>query len=178
MAGKEMARRRWGWIGVGLLALGLAACGTPQPPAGSSAATPPAPPAVDDGLADNAPADRDEAPQDAAVDNGLLPNPAAVEVALAVPDGALPGPERLMGLTGDDLKALLGAPRFVRRDRPAEIWQYGTDTCVLDLFLYAGDKGGPHRVSHFEFRGRTVAGVAPADCYRQLLATRPRAPAG
>ena len=169
-----MARVRWGWIGVGLLALGLAACGTPQSPAGSS----PAPPAVDDGLADNAAPDVDEAPREAASDDGGLPNPATAEVALAVPDGALPGPERLMGLTGDELKALLGSPGFVRRDRPAEIWQYGTDTFVLDLFLYAGDKGGPHRVSHFEFRGRTVAGVAPADCYHQLLATRPRAPAG
>lgn len=175
--------RPWGgWIGIGLLTLGLAACGTPQPPSGPAAA---GPPAVDDGRVQNTPATPDTG--QAAADSGRvpavaakdrLPDPATPEVAMAVSANALPGPERLMGLTGVEIKTLLGSPGFVRRDSPAEIWQYGTDACVLDLFLYAQEKDGPHRVSHFEFRGRTVAGITPADCYRQLLAARSRTPAG
>jgi hypothetical protein len=108
----------------------------------------------------------------------VLPEADRLAAAPAMPDDALPGPERLAGLAAADLSALLGPPGFVRRDPPAEIWQYGTETCVLDLFLYADAAGGPIRVEHFEFRGRTVAGVAPKACYRDLLAVRAVRPAG
>lgn len=176
-----IGKRTWGgWVGIGLLALGLTACGTPQPPAGSPAGLAretPAPPA-DAGK--DAVKSADKAPAATGPAEGIakLPQPKRPKVALAVPPEALPGPDQLMGLSGDQLKSLLGLPSFVRRDPPAEIWQYGTATCVLDLFLYAEGKDGPHRVSHFEFRGRSVEGVAPADCYRQLLAARARSPAG
>ena len=160
------------WLALGLLACGLAACGTPQPAVDSAAPGQPVA-AVDPATA------RDAAePAPTGGDGGRLPAPATPEVALAVPSAGLAGPERLMRLSGDELKALLGSPGFVRRDPPAEIWQYGTASCVLDVFLYAEAKGGPHRVSHFEFRGRSVEGVAPADCYRQLLAARARVPSG
>ena len=36
----------------------------------------------------------------------------------------------------------LGAPEFVRRDGPAQIWQYRAENCVLDLFLYGNFRSG------------------------------------
>lgn len=174
-----MGRQIGGWMAAGLLVLTLTACGTPQPADGSAAPGPAAQVTVDDGLAEAGPATPPPETTDDPTSATLLPAPAAPEAALAaLPSAALPGPGRLMGLSGDEIKALLGTPGFVRRDPPAEIWQYGTNACVLDLFLYAAEKGGPHRVSHFEFRGRSVTGVAPAECYRQLLADRPHDTAG
>lgn len=45
-------------------------------------------------------------------------------------------PEQLIGLTPLDLAETLGDPAATRRDRPAEIWQYRSSACVLDIFLY------------------------------------------
>lgn len=164
-------RRRRAWrataaAGIALAALGLAACGTPREVAVAVAETaPPSQPAAE------TPARQAVLPEGERL---VAVTPAAV----ALPVGALPGPERLAGLTAADVSALLGPPGFVRRDPPAEVWQYRTDSCVLDLFLYADAADRPLRVDHFEFRGRTVAGVAAAECYRELLVVRPRRPAG
>jgi hypothetical protein len=154
--------RGWARAGVTVLALALAACGTPR-----HAPEPAAKPATEQAEAPPRQSVLPEAERLAAA------SPADVAAA-----PALPGPERLAGLTAPDLSALLGPPGFVRRDPPAEVWQYGTETCVLDLFLYADGADQPPKVSYFEFRGRTVTGIAPGQCYQDLLAARPRRPAG
>jgi hypothetical protein len=65
---------------------------------------------------------------------------------------------------------LLGPPLSVRRDDPAEAWQYATDDCILDLFFY--QETGSWRVAHIE--ARTIAALdAPADaCVKSVLAVR------
>ena len=45
-------------------------------------------------------------------------------------------PQRLLDLGRHELASILGKPAFIRRDMSAEVWQYRTDACVLDLFLY------------------------------------------
>ena len=94
--------------------------------------------------------------------------------AIAIED--LPGPEHLIGLDSDRVAALLGPPGFRRRDNPAEIWQYGDESCILDLFLYKA--GEAYRVTHVEVRGRSVAVVDRKACYLGLLKTRPGPKAG
>ena len=47
-----------------------------------------------------------------------------------------PAIHKLKGLTSAHLTDLLGAPSFRRRDKPAELWQYRTQECVIDFFLY------------------------------------------
>lgn len=160
-----------GWMRAGVVALALApaACAAPR-----SALVPGAQPA----------AERSETSQPAVETprQSVLPEAerlAAVPPAdVGAPAPTLPGPERLAGLTASDLSALLGPPGFVRRDPPAEVWQYGTESCMLDLFLYADGAGQPPKVSYFEFRGRSVSGIAPGQCYQELLAARTRRPAG
>lgn len=193
---------------VGLLA-GLVGCGTPEPPHpahetvpegtfGATQAPPPAAPAeVPAAIAPDsaAPAQASTPSATAAAQPEVHPPAAETappaeprvalpatdtpQVALAVP-GPLPGPEKLVGLTGTQLTALLGVPGFVRRDAPAEIWQYRDGDCVLDLFLYAPEskRPGPPTVTHYEFRGRTVESVSESACYLRLLAAARRAPGG
>lgn len=86
----------------------------------------------------------------------------------------VPGPKHLLGLDGARVSQLLGPPDFRRQDKPAEIWQYRSADCVLDLFLY-GKPGGGARVSHVEIRDLGKPAVSEADCLRALFKDRPRA---
>ncbi|WP_189049877.1 hypothetical protein [Aliidongia dinghuensis] len=56
----------------------------------------------------------------------------------------------------------LGTPDFTRRDPPAEIWQYRSASCVLDVFLYPGDGG--LKVAHATTRDRIKLGTPDNGC--------------
>jgi len=85
------------------------------------------------------------------------------------PEKVFPPPERLMGLAGGELLDLLGRPRFKRRDDPAEIWQYRTDACALDLFLYRAADGNTFTVRHMETRNMNGAGLGARECVARLF---------
>jgi len=73
-----------------------------------------------------------------------------------------------IGLDDSTLSRTLGRPNQVRKDAPAEIWQYAGANCVVDFYLYAGDSGGL-AVAYMEARDR-AAEVTPADrCVKSLL---------
>lgn len=59
-------------------------------------------------------------------------------------------PGKLVGLDLDTIHDLLGDPALVRRDGSAEVWQYRSASCVLDLFIY----GPPKAVAHVDLRDR------------------------
>jgi hypothetical protein len=68
----------------------------------------------------------------------------------------------LIGLGSREVETLFGQPRFVRRDGPAQIWQYGTEACTVNLFFY---RDGPMlRVRHVEFRNRSSDLAAAGGC--------------
>lgn len=72
-----------------------------------------------------------------------------------------------IGLGDDDLSRTLGQPKFVRKDAPAEIWQYSGADCVVDFYLYAGATG--LSVAYLEARDR-AAESTPADrCVKSLM---------
>ena len=60
--------------------------------------------------------------------------------ATAAP-GAAPQapPGDLLGLDETALKRWFGTPSLIRRDYPAEVWQYRAKACVLELYLYPAD---------------------------------------
>jgi hypothetical protein len=126
--------RRFFMIGALMASLGLAACRTPPP----AIIVPPS--AAAEALAPPAP----------------TPTPAE-PAATRVPE--LPV---LTGLGPAELIALLGEPDFRRRDPPAELWQYRSADCVLDVFLYG--EGGSYRVVRSETRDRHVLPPLIASC--------------
>ena len=79
-------------------------------------------------------------------------------------------PARLLGLGPRDLEGLLGGPELVRRETPAESWQYRTGACVLDVVLYDEVQGG--RVTYVEARDHGGAQIATRPCLNQVLRTR------
>lgn len=76
-------------------------------------------------------------------------------------------PTTVMGLDRGAVEQLLGRPGFVHRESPAEIWQYQTTSCVLDVFLY--DVAVGQRVTYVEARSTEAAepmATATAACHR------------
>lgn len=74
----------------------------------------------------------------------------------------VPTPDRLAGLTGDELRAALGAPTLLRQDGPTQLWQYVGSGCVLHVFLM--EESGVYRVKHAETRFDDKAAGSPPTC--------------
>ncbi|KLN60666.1 hypothetical protein WH96_09190 [Kiloniella spongiae] len=75
-------------------------------------------------------------------------------------------PKQLLGINTDALKDLLGTPSFIRKESPAEIWQYNAKDCVLDLVLYDAV------TSYVEARDDQVRPMDNRTCLRRLLLSK------
>ncbi len=93
--------------------------------------------------------------------------PPVVEPEVAAIPEVFPQPETMLGLGRDGMTDLLGAPGFLRRDSPAEIWQYSDEACILDVFLY--EEGDDYRVLHFEVRNRDGGTLSRDDCFAGFI---------
>jgi hypothetical protein len=94
------------------------------------------------------------------------PAPATVASVTPLARPPLKDVRELIGLERHELQARLGDPVLRRRDAPAEIWQYRSALCVLDLFLY---RDGPAmRVSNAELRPRDGRELPAATCLSSL----------
>jgi len=76
----------------------------------------------------------------------------------------------MIGADSVALQRLFGPPRLVRRDAPAELWQYQTRDCVVDLFLYQEKDG--LRLAYLEARTGAALVTAPRPCVDAVLASR------
>jgi hypothetical protein len=104
--------------------------------------------------------------------------PAAVTATVSLPEPATPastGGTRhpplndlhdLIGLERDQVQSRLGDPAMRRRDAPAEIWQYRSALCVVDLFLYR--EGQTVRVTNAEMRPRDGRELPAETCLSSL----------
>jgi hypothetical protein len=158
------------------IGLGLAAC---QNASGDDATTGDA--SADEAAAVEAPAD---AATDTPAETAEVPGEAAPPEIAAVPPEPPPPPEpviddnpdRLFGLDRTALSALLGEPALIRREAPAEIWQYRTATCVFDVFLY--DAADTSRVQYIEARDSAAQQIDARGCLNQLLRAHMGLPLG
>jgi hypothetical protein len=104
----------------------------------------------------------------------VTPEPAP-QVAARPPEPPInDDPAQLLGLDRSGVAALLGDPDLIRRDSPAEIWQYVTADCVLDVVLYANGRG--YAVSYTEARDAAAVVQAPRPCLNRLLRARRSTP--
>jgi len=110
-------------------------------------------------------------------------SPAAPETETDPATAALPpepviddNPQRLMGLGPGALSTILGEPELIRREAPAEIWQYRNDNCVLDVFLY--DTAGRREVTYVEARDGAAQQIEARACLNELLRARLAQPLG
>jgi hypothetical protein len=83
---------------------------------------------------------------------------------------SLGDPAGMIGADAGAVQRLLGPPRLVRRDAPAELWQYRARDCVVDLFLYQEKDG--LRLAYVEARTGAAEITAPRPCLEALRAGR------
>jgi hypothetical protein len=90
----------------------------------------------------------------------------ALAMAPAATRAPLKDVRELIGLERHEIQARLGDPALRRRDAPAEIWQYRSPLCVLDVFLY---RDGPAmRVTNAELRPRDGRELPATTCLSSL----------
>lgn len=156
-----------GRIALALTLLLVAACAGPQKPPARTSAAAAAPAATASGR--DTPSRTAAAPKSKPSDGNKI-------AALVPPPPPPPLPNlsagQFIGQGPDDLVAMLGEPRLIRRDYPAEIWQYVRPGCVLLVFLYESTVD-PQRVWYLEMHDGSVSlaslsTVAQRTCLQDL----------
>ncbi len=75
------------------------------------------------------------------------------------------GPEDMIGLDGGSVTRLLGRPGFTRVEGPAQVWQYASRSCVLDIVFYDS------KAAYLEARDASGVAVAARACLRAHVRT-------
>lgn len=78
-------------------------------------------------------------------------------------------PDSLIGSRRSDLRARLGTPALLRREPPAEFWQFAGDGCVLHVYLYETDSSERYEVTHVELLPRGGLDTVPPGCFDRML---------
>lgn len=144
--------------GLLLIALVLGAC-APAAPVGQPAAATPIPTPR-------------PAPVAAPAQPAISPEVAAIPPIPVLPPRDRPDPtltpERLVGLTEEDLKQLIGAPAAVREEPPAVLWSYSSAGCALNVFFYMDLASRTFRALTYELKPKEPKGLAGGACLASL----------
>ncbi|MCR9214172.1 MAG: hypothetical protein NXI13_10680 [Proteobacteria bacterium] len=93
-------------------------------------------------------------------------------VVISVKPRVLLEPEILIGKTPKEIETAFGQPHLLRKDEPAEVWQYLADGCALNLFFFPNGSGQGLMVNHIAINGRDVASQNSIDskqCFNDHL---------
>ena len=155
---------------------GVAFFGSEAEPEGEAAA--PDEPRAEATAPDEAAAPAAPEPQVAAIpppEPEPAPPPMPMPMPMPVP-GLDDDPAQLIGMGTASLAAILGAPAQIRRETPANIWQYWAEGCVLDVVFYP--EKGLDRVNYVEARAGGLEKMPARDCLNRILRARRGSPAG
>lgn len=83
-------------------------------------------------------------------------------------ESTIPRTADLVGLDPVQLEALLGPPELARSEPPAAVWQYRTESCVFDLFLFE-EAAGRLQVAESTARRRVGGTEVPDRCLAALV---------
>ncbi|MFM9842099.1 MAG: hypothetical protein ACKVOI_03925 [Dongiaceae bacterium] len=98
------------------------------------------------------------------------PESSSGDKVAAVPKSGTGAPPKVLGLKPHDVEELLGMPKLVRRDDPAEVWQYRSSACVLDVFLYPVETGA-QQVRYLEARTVAAEPARTDECVNDIRRT-------
>lgn len=111
----------------------------------------------------------------AAPPTAVLQEPPSVAIELERDGKAVPprkivvanDPRRFIGAKPDFLLEELGQPSSLRKEAPAEVWQYRAEQCVLDIVLYEASDGPS--VVYLEARDLYAEPAETGPCLSHLL---------
>ena len=75
----------------------------------------------------------------------------------------------LKGLKDNKIKKVLGNPKLIRRDGPAKIWLYKSDTCKIHLFFFRDSRSREFFVNHIEMEVVTRLVISNDQCVINLI---------
>ena len=101
-----------------------------------------------------------------ATEKAATTTPAPATTAGSVPK--ITAPTSVLGLQARQLEEFLGTPKLVRRDAPAEVWQYRSAACVLDVFLYQDKPTAGIRVKYAEARTSAAEPARTDECVNAI----------
>ncbi|WP_025897585.1 hypothetical protein [Sneathiella glossodoripedis] len=86
------------------------------------------------------------------------------------PEFEVPPTSVLNGKTPEEIQAVFGKPVLLRKEEPAQIWQYLTTECALHIVFYATGDEEPV-VTHVAMNDRVSANKVkqPKDCFKSQL---------
>jgi hypothetical protein len=96
------------------------------------------------------------------------PPPEAPRTAHVVPPPPPPAPSplteiKLVGLSEDEVQALLGPPAVAADRPPAKVWQYRAGSCSVDVYFYLDVGRNAFYALHYDSPAPTSSGTpAPA----------------
>lgn len=130
-----------------LVALALAGCATakpkPVPPAPAETSVPAPPPPMN--------------------------NPPEPPIAKERPQPI--DPKKLVGLTRDEIKEMIGTPSTVHDEPPAVIWSYGSDGCRLEVFFYPDVADQTLKSLTYDVKPKGAHGLSGGACLASLRTT-------
>jgi len=139
----------------------LSACGTTENPQATSEAKP----VLIHETAANADVKEAESVVAKLPDPKEQSEPEKPEVELIIPPVDV-----LKGKTSAEITDIFGAPTLLRKDKPAEVWQYLTGHCALHLVFYPEDDSDIMRVTYFAMNDRKAAEqVGVKSCFKSQL---------
>ena len=77
-------------------------------------------------------------------------------------------PQQFMGLDQPGVTAIIGKPAMIRRDGPAEVWQYRGQGCVFDIFMYRKEDDG-FEVKYVDLRAPDLAEDRQRACLANII---------
>lgn len=76
--------------------------------------------------------------------------------------------QSLIGVGEQEISAMLGAPRQVRNDPPAMVWDYQANGCALSLFFYLDLKSQDFRTLAYNFEAGGATDSAKQICVNRI----------
>jgi len=93
------------------------------------------------------------------------PPPAPPRAAHVVPPPPPPAPSplteiKLVGLSEDEVQALLGAPNTAADRPPAKVWEYRAGNCAVDVYFYLDVGRNAFYALHYDSPAPTSSGTS------------------
>lgn len=87
-------------------------------------------------------------------------------------------PSKLVGLTEEEIKQLIGAPAAVSQQPPAVVWSYSSAGCGLQLFFYLDMTSQLYKTLTYELKPKKPGELRGSACVASLRAPSPAGSAG
>jgi len=79
-------------------------------------------------------------------------------------------PDRLVGMTHDEVRQLIGDPALVADRPPATVWGYRSVACALEIYFYLDVGSKTFRALTYQMKSENGEVVAPPLCLGQIRA--------